>query len=131
MPATMAWADTEYGSELKSVRISGTASSGTGGTGSGQATGAGNTHGYGRASQPPSGRTPPHGPMTMRLGQPWPAARPAGPGSAAKRPLDAPGRLPELAPDVLAELPRTAADPVGQSRTGGPANKQGHDQPRP
>ena len=55
MPATAACADTEYGSELKSVRISGTASSGTGGTGSAQATGAGNTHGNGPTSQPPSG----------------------------------------------------------------------------
>jgi hypothetical protein len=66
--ATVRWAVTEKGSELKSARISGTVRSGTAGTGSAQTAGAGNTHGCGTTSQPPSARTPPHGPITMCFG---------------------------------------------------------------
>jgi hypothetical protein len=52
--------------------------------------------------------------MTMRSGQPAAeSAWPREPRLATKRPLDAPARLPEPTPDVLAELPRPA-DRVGQ-----------------
>jgi hypothetical protein len=52
--------------------------------------------------------------MTIRLGQPAAeSAWPREPRLATNRPLDAPARLPEPAPDVLAELPRPA-DRVGQ-----------------
>jgi hypothetical protein len=50
----------------------------------------------------------------MCLGQPWPATRPAGRRLAAKFPLDTPAHLPELARDVIAELPHAATDAVGQ-----------------
>jgi hypothetical protein len=67
--ATVVSIRTEYGWELKSVRISGTAGSGTAGTGSVHCAGAGNTHGSGTTSQRPSARTPPHGPITICFGQ--------------------------------------------------------------
>ena len=67
--ATVLSIRTEYGSELKSVMISGTARSGTAGTGSAHCAGAGNTHGSGMTSQRPSARTPPHGPITICFGQ--------------------------------------------------------------
>jgi hypothetical protein len=75
--ATVLSIRTEYGSELKSVRISGTARSGTAGTGSAHSAGAGNTHGSGTTSQRPSARTPPHGPITMCFGQEPVTGRPA------------------------------------------------------
>ena len=52
------------------MRGSGVAGTGrTRPSGSAQTTGSGKTHGSSITSQRPSGRTPPHGPMTMCLGQ--------------------------------------------------------------
>src|SRR5271166_1043471 len=49
--ATDASDETEYGTELKSARIRGTARSGTGGIGSAHSTGTSKTQGYGTTSQ--------------------------------------------------------------------------------
>ena len=68
---------TEYGSELKSARISGVRRSGTraaGGSGSAHFAGTLNAQGSGTTSQLPSPRTPPQGPITMCFGQEGAAA---------------------------------------------------------
>ena len=68
--ATDASTAADQGSELKSVKIRGTARSRTeAGAGPVHSTGAGNTHSRGETSQLPSARTPPHGPIAIRFGQ--------------------------------------------------------------